>query len=349
MAGLRPFKFHMSNRVQWLEDRNGIEFHYLGISYSRDLVDFQRRAFSIEILVEPLQERTRGVNHILEIDDGRKTGFFVIGQWNSNLILRERKDELDSKKDYLEIGLKDVFQERVPSYLAITEGEEGISVYSNGKLERFSPEHSFNGVGEKLKGRLILGNSTTGDRGWSGSILRMSITDRELSEETIQKHYIDWIREGAPDPPSVQGGSYEYLFREGKGNSVNNEHNTDGELVIPETFKVLRKSILTLPWFEFHLNLNYLLDVLINILGFIPLGFILTLYLSWVLDMNDKIAYICAIAIGVTLSLAIEIVQVFIPVRNSSTGDLILNSLGTAIGMMIFYLFSKNYVSWKRQ
>jgi len=338
MVGLWPFKFHMSNKVQWLEDRNGIGFQNLGVTYSREMIDFDSNGFSIGILVKPLHGRTKTIDYILEMNDGGKNGILAIGQWNSYLILMGRKNGSGSKEGHFEIGIKDVLEKGILNYLVINSEEKGVSVYSNGKLVGFFPEHSFNGTDDRRKARLILGNSATGNHGWSGKIFHLSISDWTLSEEEMQSCYMNWIRENAPASPSGQGVSYEYLFREGKGNSVNNEKGEVGELVIPDRFRVLRKRILIPPWAEFHLDRNYFFDVAINTIGFIPLGFFLALYLTRVLELKGRSAYIAAIAAGVVLSLAIELTQVFIPVRESSCGDLILNSLGTVMGVMFLSL-----------
>ena len=72
-----------------------------------------------------------------------------------------------------------------------------------------------------------------------------------------------------------------------------------------------------------------------NIMGFIPFGFCLFLYLRITRGFLPRRALWCAVLIGGLTSLAIEISQVFLPTRDSSALDLINNVLGTLIGSSV--------------
>jgi glycopeptide antibiotics resistance protein len=74
--------------------------------------------------------------------------------------------------------------------------------------------------------------------------------------------------------------------------------------------------------------------VLINIGGFIPLGFVFCAYFSSALHL--KRTQLITILLGFTVSLAIEVLQGFIPTRASGMTDVITNTLGTTIGAMVF-------------
>jgi glycopeptide antibiotics resistance protein len=74
--------------------------------------------------------------------------------------------------------------------------------------------------------------------------------------------------------------------------------------------------------------------VAINIFGLIPLGFFFNAYLSIV--KKTKRATGLTIVLGFVTSLTIEILQSFLPTRDSGTTDLFTNTLGTAIGAVLF-------------
>jgi VanZ family protein len=76
-------------------------------------------------------------------------------------------------------------------------------------------------------------------------------------------------------------------------------------------------------------------DLILNLLGFMPLGFLLYLRLFNTERLPARICLLCAVAVGFALSLGIEVTQVWLPGRDSSLSDLIANTVGTAIGGLI--------------
>ncbi|MBO0469373.1 VanZ family protein [Enterococcus sp. DIV0242_7C1] len=77
------------------------------------------------------------------------------------------------------------------------------------------------------------------------------------------------------------------------------------------------------------------LGFLFNIACFIPIGFLCPI----ISRVYGKIKY--AFLIGISISLVIEISQLFTVSRATDIDDLLANSLGTVIGCIIFILVSK--------
>lgn len=67
-----------------------------------------------------------------------------------------------------------------------------------------------------------------------------------------------------------------------------------------------------------------------NIFLFLPLGFLLPLRFK-------KLKFGRAVLIGFFISAMVEVIQLFVPLRSFDVDDLLLNTLGTAIG---YYFFS---------
>ena len=79
-------------------------------------------------------------------------------------------------------------------------------------------------------------------------------------------------------------------------------------------------------------------DVLINIAGYAPLGFLLNLGFwrqSW-----RKTGWLWAVLMGSGLSLAMEFLQIFLPQRVSSNTDWLLNTAGVLLGALCVPLFA---------
>ena len=95
--------------------------------------------------------------------------------------------------------------------------------------------------------------------------------------------------------------------------------------------------MLAMPFDEFRVNMHYAIDVVINILGFIPFGFFIRRYLSERGVKHVRIVII-AMVIGISTSLFIEFIQAYLPARSSQLMGVLSNSGGTVLGI---YLWSR--------
>jgi hypothetical protein len=76
-------------------------------------------------------------------------------------------------------------------------------------------------------------------------------------------------------------------------------------------------------------------DAAINILGFIPLGYLMISYFLSNDSTQKKIPVVClTLAICIGISLLIELSQYYVPGRSSSLLDLLFNGLGAFIGII---------------
>ncbi len=80
-------------------------------------------------------------------------------------------------------------------------------------------------------------------------------------------------------------------------------------------------------------------DVIVNLAIYVPLGLFGFLILRERLGKAQ--AMLATISVGVALSTAIEVIQIFVPGRYSSAFDIVCNGLGTAAGVALAGLFTQ--------
>lgn len=82
--------------------------------------------------------------------------------------------------------------------------------------------------------------------------------------------------------------------------------------------------------------LNLFFDILGNVIVFIPFGLVIARALQGYRHQLRR-----TVLLGLLLSLCFEIIQIWIPGRVVATDDVILNTLGTLIGGLIYLKYSR--------
>ena len=80
-------------------------------------------------------------------------------------------------------------------------------------------------------------------------------------------------------------------------------------------------------------------DMVLNLLGFMPLGFLLCATVIRSGKAFERRYWWIAFGLAFIFSLSLEIAQAWIPSRDSSLLDLMLNTLGAAAGGWLFSVF----------
>ena len=181
---------------------------------------------------------------------------------------------------------------------------------------------------------MIVGNSPVTTDDWSGQVRGLAVYGRELTADEVSSHFANWTKGEGKGLAATEGALSLYTFNEEGGNIVHNQIDSATDLLIPDRFFVLHEQFLERPWDEFRQDWNYWNDVGINIAGFIPLGFSFFAYLLTVRKIRRPV--LVTVALGFAVSLTIEVLQAFLPTRDSGMTDLITNTLGTALGVLAF-------------
>ncbi len=332
VAGLWPFHAPR-NDVSWLSGGSGLVFGKDGsiVSANSFEVDPARDgdSCSLEIWLKPARLDSGGMILAFYRANGDVVPF-SLRQYQSGLVLARPSQSDVREKDEVYVG--EVFDASDPVLVTITSNRTSTAIYADGRLlKRVS---NFVGLGRDLTGQLVIGNAPTTPYTWSGELKGLAIYDRELTETEIAKSPADWTIAGRPDSSEREALVARYLFDEGQGRVVRNRVDAATDLLIPERFFVLHPQFLERPWDEFRPSWSYCKDVGINIFGFVPLGFFFSAYFAAILKTRRAIWL--TVALGLAVSLTIEILQSFLPTRDSGMTDLITNTLGTAMGATLY-------------
>lgn len=302
IAGLWPFNFAPRNGARL--NGSGLEFSSRGIAYTcaeRPL--FPSGGFAAGLHILPHRASFTGTGELISFHDadGLLLGVY---QWKNSVIVRTgRKNN--------ETGARSVFRLGKSAMVTVSAGKEGIRIYVDEKQVARTSKPFF---GIDKAACLTLGNSPDGMRPWKGVV------------------YSLWLKDSMPSDGFAMAGRETGLLAsyrfDGAGPVVKNSALEGLDLQVPERFRIAKRVFLQ-PLFDMAAIKFYAADVVVNFLGFIPVGL-----LCFYLPFTSRVWVKACIAVfsGFLLSLGIEVTQAFIPGRFSQLSDLLLNTFGAASG-----------------
>jgi hypothetical protein len=323
--------------VSWLGNRNGLLFGVHGtvigsgafrISNPRD-----NSGASLEIWLQP--NRTSDSGTLLAFYKPETLFQFSLHQSITDLLIQIGTQDDQHHARTARLYVSEVFRyEPRPIFITITSGVKGVWIYTNGVLATAAPDFPLS-AGD-FTGRLIVGDSPGQTDSWSGNMLGLAIYRRQLTAAQVSHSYATWKQTGRPETAEDERNLALYLFDERGGDVVRDKARSGMDLYIPERYKVMDKFFLEPFWTEFGMSWSYWRGVLKNIVGLIPFGFCFYAYLAAVLPIRR--AALVTVALGTAVSLTIEILQAFLPTRESGTTDLFTNTLGSWVGVASYRL-----------
>jgi hypothetical protein len=332
IAGLSPFTSHPRNEVRWLENQDGLHFgEYASILSSAPLrlEDPPDGPCSIELWMQPglIQDS----NTMLAFDSPENLGRFRIKQSLDDLAL-ERMSTSRNRPAAQVIYVPHALQQDVPLFITLTSGRGGTSIYLNGVLVRSSSEFSF--ARRDLSGQMVVGNSPFADDSWSGVLRGIGLYNRELTAEEVRQNYAAWTTSGQPSGLAEKQATAVFRFNERTGTVVHNQVPGGIDLYIPDHYLVLHPSFLVAFWRPTDWGWGFWKDALINVGGFVPLGFFFCVYFARSMPVTRAI--LLTIIFGCAVSFLIEATQYYLPTRDSDSRDWLNNTLGTILGALVY-------------
>lgn len=326
-ACLWPFHAPM-NEVSWSGTGAVFGAHGMILSQGAFSLNNQRdeNGWTLELWLQPAHawdSRT-----ILAIYNPKQARGFSIHQFRSELLVENGVWGEEFRARTPKIYVDHPFRERPPVVLAVASDAQGTSVFINGKLAQKAA--GFTVPAAELTGNLVLANSPVTSDCWPGEIRGLALYNEPLAAPAIRKHYEEWMRAGRPDDGRALAV---YEFSQHKGRVIPSLAGSGPDLYAPPRYQVLHQALLKRPWNEYYPGRGYWKNVLYNVGGFVPLGFCLYSFLFLVLRARRSMGL--SVAFGATVSLSVEVLQAFLPTRDSGMTDILTNTLGSAIGAVI--------------
>lgn len=341
--GLRPKDFSFSNSVNWITEQPGIRFSKYGIAYTNPFLEsseeniYDPNSFSVEIALKPAGYHEEGFNFILALHNGKDSTQLLMGQWRSWIILMNGDDYAHKRREK-RIAVNIASLSPITRFVTITTGKKGTKVYFDGQLVRAEKDLTLK-IPNGRKARLIIGNSVYGRHSWKGDIYGLAVYRYTLTAQDAAIHSNEWDK----DQNFAFVKNYKpfvlYFFDEKGGTRVLDHAGGNHHLEIPSRMKILEKKMLSLAWDGLKLDLGSIQDIILNLMGFIPFGFVLIATFVKAGFSFNKHGVIIAIALCFIVSLIIEVVQAWMPSRSSQFLDLALNTFGGFIGVIIYRFF----------
>ena len=325
-AGLWPFNPFPKNQVTWIKS-GGLQFGCPAIVLSRTPLHVRGRAStasaSLELWFEPITQISGTIVGFYDFEKNRQ---FRITQVRDGLLLRKTARDNPGQKGPV-IWMQHVLTENKRRLLSITGGPTNTTVFLDGQAVEESSEFTVSQT--DVTGQIVLGSSPIYNTAWAGKIYALAVYNRVLTASEVMDHYRNWAQysRAAEDRLAL------FLFSEGAGEQIENRASLQATLYIPRAFTLPHQKLLEPPWEEFRPALAYWKDLAMNVAGFVPLGFTLCLYARS--KEAGSISRAKAVIAGAAVSLLIEVLQSFLPMRASGMTDLITNTLGTAIGVYL--------------
>lgn len=330
---LSPFNPWPQNEVSWFHDEDGLQLckqgTILSVAEFPNEAGAENKPFSLEFWMEPWRNEGSTVMFAFHLRENPEQ--FVV--WQNGLDVSITHATRQREKTYHhQLVAGGVIAQGKRTLVTVTAGPKETTLYVNGQAQ--SSSQSFGLSRKNLTGEFVIGTSPLESQSWCGVLRGIAIYKNELTSQEVAAHDKAWSLNRAEDTIDKRSMIALYFFRERSGSLAKDEIQPGVDLYIPKHFTIWQKNVLSPPWKEFRPEWTYVRNVIVNVLGFIPLGLIL--YPYFLLARASRRPLLMSYLTGAGLSLMIEVLQSFLPVRSSGWTDVITNSAGTALGASMY-------------
>lgn len=336
--GLWPHSWPTINDAQLLPAEKTLRFHGSGIAYTeRNPVPGAKSSssnFTIHLRIAPETVQKKGFKPILMFNDGDDQKQLTVWHWGSSLIVMNGNDYNYARK-WPRISAIDALSAKENIFLTITTDNDRTRLFINGAITNEAKELTLSIPSNRKQLRLILGNSVYGKHGWAGDMSYFAWHDKAFSIEDVQYYYDNWAAGSHSPPAPISDTHLLYTFNSIEQKLIYDQSGHNMPLHLPAKVPVFKRAFLTIPLYDFKANRSFWTDTILNLIGFIPLGAVVYSWLQHRSALQGRKKIFISLTFCFSLSLAIELLQGWIPHRSSSLLDLILNTLGATLGIVL--------------
>jgi VanZ family protein len=330
LLGWWPFSPSPPNRVRWVVPGPGLAFEAPGVAYSPGALASHQAAlpesFSVELYLSPRGGPRAASQYILSLHDGAVPSAFAVCQWKAELLLRI--PELTNVRGFREVAVGGL--DGSARLFTIVCRSSGTEVFVDGRLSRRFPQ--FRVPAAVWRGRLVLGDAASGKQAWTGELRGLALIEQAMDSDLIAHRFEAWRSGNKVELQRGGGVAALFLFDEQTATRVASVTPLGTHLEIPARYEVVQKQAFSFPLNRWEFWRSGRRDAVVNLLGFVPFGGLLFLWVeSWAICGARRAGLIATLG-GLALSAAIETGQIWLPTRVSSATDLILNTLGSLLG-----------------
>lgn len=342
--GLWPHSWPNINDAQLLPSEGTLRFQGSGIAYTDQVPSLNSEDspdnFTMHLSMAPETVLRNGFKPILMFSNGDDLSQFTIWNWGASLIVMNGNDYNYARK-MPRISALNSLNAKENLFLTISTDDRGTRLFINGGIVTETKGLQLTIPYTGKPPRLIFGNSVYGKHGWTGNLRYFALYAKSFSDEDVRQYYSRWLTDNDTLANSSSDVRLLYRFNTIENQRIPSQSRPNVPLHLPLKIMVFKRTFLTMPPYDFKANRSFWTDTILNFLGFIPLGAVACTWLHQKTTFPRKKTIFLSIAFCFTLSLTIEIIQGWLPHRSSSLLDLILNTLGSLLGILIITLLLK--------
>jgi len=342
-AGLDPAGHPFRNGATWLKDGSGLDFDGAGFAYTDRFVEtataerFHENGFTLELVLEiPSQIESR-FKFLANFHDGNDASQLLFGQWRNWLILMNGDDYDHSRRlPRITVDISDNLDS--PILVTCTSGLDGTRIYVDGVLRSERHDVHLTIPGGRSGGRLVLGNSVFGENPWTGRLGGVSLYSWVQGSGEVRDNTLHRQDLFALSPLRPKGCELWVPMVEGPAETARDRSGWGRDVMVRSDVTYLIRRLFDPVLSQDRFDAGFWSDFRINLLGFIPFGFLLMGLLTGSRKRGTIASVVIVTIAGFLLSAGIEYVQSWFPARNSSMLDLLLNTLGAELGAWLWVL-----------
>jgi VanZ family protein len=320
--GLKPKGFRIVNKVDL--ELHGLAFNGGGVAVGQSavpLLDSGKAPIWISLDIIGGARPPDYIAPIISLCDREGNPILFIGQWRTHLVVRLYPQPF-RRRLFRDVSLPNAFDRGAARTISLFMDSQATAIRVSGQQDIDKRNASVWPALSERACMLVVGCGSNGKNCWNG-ILRSAAIGRMRAGITMARFI------NSADTTTRRADTLHwYRFSEASDGIIKDAKKTGPDILVPRLFWFPKKEVLVSPLNDFRNEAFYWIDVIINLVGFLPMGIAGFLFFRLGLGISPRSSLLAAITTALLVSVGIELTQVYIPTRTSQFSDVALNVLG---------------------